>query len=78
MLRQSTSRKRNCLDNAVIENFLGLFKNALRYLQEFQFMEHYKQERIEYLDYCSNRRIKAKLRGLSYKYLFIFWASLHF
>ncbi|MCI8703352.1 MAG: IS3 family transposase, partial [Anaerotignum sp.] len=29
------------------------------YLQEFQSMEHFKRELIEYLDYYNNRRIKA-------------------
>ena len=36
-IRQSMSRKGNCLDNAVIENFFGLLKSELLYLQEFQF-----------------------------------------
>ena len=43
---QSMSRKGNCLDNAVIENFFGLLKSELLYLQEFQSMEHFKQELI--------------------------------
>ena len=63
-VRQSMSRKGNCLDNAVIENFFGLLKSELLYLQEFLSMEHFKQEFIEYLDYYNNRRIKAKLKGL--------------
>ena len=63
-IRQSMSRKGNCLDNAVIENFFGLLKSELLYLQEFQSMEHFKQELVEYLDYYNNRRIKAKLKGL--------------
>ena len=63
-VRQSMSRKGNCLDNAVIENFFGLLKSELLYLQEFQSMEHFKQELVEYLDYYNNRRIKAKLKGL--------------
>ena len=63
-IRQSMSRKGNCLDNAVIENFFGLLKSELLYLQEFHSMEHFKQELIEYLDYYNNRRIKAKLKGL--------------
>ena len=63
-IRQSMSRKGNCLDNAVIENFFGLLKSELLYLQKFQSMEHFKQELIEYLDYYNNRRIKAKLKGL--------------
>ena len=48
-IRQSMSRKGNCLDNAVIENFFGLLKSELLYLQEFQSMEHFKRELIEYL-----------------------------
>ena len=63
-IRQSMSRKGNCLDNAVMENFFGLLKSELLYLQEFQSVEHFKQELIEYLDYYNNRRIKAKLKGL--------------
>ena len=63
-IRQSMSRKGNCLDNAVIENFFGLLKSELLYLQEFHSMEHFKQELIEYLDYYNNCRIKAKLKGL--------------
>ena len=61
---QSMSRKGNCLDNAVIENFFGLLKSELLYLQNFNSMEHFKQELIAYLDYYNNRRIKAKLKGL--------------
>ena len=63
-IRQSMSRKGNCLDNAVMENFFGLLKSELLYLQEFDSMEHFKRELIEYLDYYNNRRIKAKLKGL--------------
>ena len=61
---QSMSRKGNCLDNAVMENFFGLLKSELLYLQEFISMEHFKQELIDYLDYYNNRRIKLKLKGL--------------
>ena len=63
-VRQSMSQKGNCLDNAVVENFFGLLKSELLYLQDFQSMEHFKRERVEYLDYYKNRRIKAKLKGL--------------
>ena len=63
-IRQSMSRKGNCLDNAMIENFFGLLKSELLYLQEFESMEHFKQELIEYLEYYNNHRIKAKLKGL--------------
>lgn len=63
-IRQSMSRKGNCLDNAVMENFFGLLKSELLYLQKFDSMEHFKQGLIDYLDYYNNRRIKAKLKGL--------------
>ena len=64
-IRQSMSRKGNCLDNAVIENFFGLLKSELLYLQEFDSMEQFEAELIDYLDYYNNRRSKAKLKGLS-------------
>lgn len=64
-IRQSMSRKGNCWDNAVIENFFGLPKSELLYLQEFDSMEHFKHELIAYLNYYNNRRVKAKLKGLS-------------
>ena len=63
-VRQSMSRNGNCLDNAVIENFFGLLKSELLYLQEFDSMEHFKEELVDYLDYYNNRRGKAKLKGL--------------
>ena len=63
-IRQSMSRKGNCLDNAVIENFFGLLKSELLYLQEFESMQHFQQQLINYLDYYNNHRIKQKLKGL--------------
>ena len=63
-IQQSMSNKGNCLDNAVMENFFGLLKSELLYLQEFESMDHFKQELVEYLDYYNNRRIKTKLKGL--------------
>ena len=63
-IRQSMSRKGNCLDNAVMENFFGLLKSELLYIQEFDSMEQFRQELIDYLDYYNNKRIKAKLKGL--------------
>lgn len=64
-IRQSMSRRGNCLDNAVIENFFGLLKSELLYLQDFQSMNQFRQELVDYLDYYNNRRIKTKLKGLS-------------
>ena len=63
-IRQSMSRKGNCLDNAVIENFFGLLKSELLYLQKFDSLQQFKTELVDYLDYYNNRRIKARLKGL--------------
>lgn len=63
-IRQSMSRKGNCLDNAVIENFFGLLKSELLYLLKFDSFDQFKLELFDYLDYYNNRRIKAKLKGL--------------
>lgn len=62
---QSMSRKGNCLDNAVIENFFGLLKSELLYLQEFESMDHFKEELNKYIHYYNHKRIKAKLKGKS-------------
>lgn len=63
-IRQSMSRKGNCLDNSVMENFFGVLKTELLYLQQFESMGHFKAELIDYLDYYNNRHYKAKLKGL--------------
>lgn len=62
---QSMSRKGNCLDNAVIENFFGLLKSELLYLKEFESMEHFKRELENYIYYYNHKRIKVKLKGMS-------------
>lgn len=62
---QSMSRKGNCLDNAVMENFFGLLKTELFYLQKFDTINHFIRELEEYIDYYNNKRIKIKLKGLS-------------
>ena len=61
---QSMSRKGNCYDNSVMENFFGHLKSELLYLQEFESIDHFKEELIAYIDYYNNRRIKARLKGL--------------
>ena len=63
-IKQSMSRKGNCYDNSVMENFFGHLKSELLYLQEFESLDHFKQELIDYIDYYNNRRIKTRLKGL--------------
>lgn len=64
-IRQSMSRKGNCLDNSVMENFFGLLKSELLYLREFSSVEEFRVELEKYIDYYNNKRIKNKLKGLS-------------
>ncbi len=59
------SRRGNCYDNAVMENFFGTLKSELLYTQAFESVEDFKQELAKYIDYYNNKRIKAKLKGLS-------------
>jgi len=64
-IRQSMSRKGNCLDNAVMENFIGHVKSELLYLMEFTSIAHFIDELSEYMEYYNYHRIKQKLKGLS-------------
>ena len=64
-LIQSMSRKGNCLDNAVIENFFGLLKSELLYLQKFSSISDFREELEAYLKYYNEDRIKMKLKGMS-------------
>ncbi|MBH0167666.1 IS3 family transposase [Fictibacillus sp. 7GRE50] len=64
-ITQSMSRKGNCYDNAVMENFFGILKSELLYLKEFESVEHFKLELAKYMDYYNHKRIKAKLKGMS-------------
>lgn len=64
-IRQSMSRKGNCLDNAVMENFFGIMKSELLYLHQFSDMEVFKRELRKYINYYNYDRIKLKLNGKS-------------
>lgn len=64
-IQQSMSRKGNCLDNAVMENFFGLLKSELLYLQVFENIEQFRKELIDYIEWYNKFRIKSKLKGLS-------------
>ena len=43
-IRQSMSRRGNCLDNSCFENFFGLLESELLCLQEFESIEQFKKE----------------------------------
>ncbi len=61
-IKQSMSRKGNCYDNSVMENFFGIMKSELLYYKEFENVEHFKQELKKYMEYYNTKRIKAKLK----------------
>jgi len=62
---QSMSRKGNCLDNAVIENFFGIIKSELFYLKKYDSIEQLKKEINQYIKYYNYDRIKLNLKGMS-------------
>ena len=64
-LLQSMSRKGNCLDNAVAENFFGILKTEMYHNKTFKDANELIENIKEYIDYYNNERIKLKLKGLS-------------
>ena len=62
---QSMSRKGNCLDNAIIENFFGTLKSELFYIQKFAGVEELKHQIKQYINYYNNERIKSNLNKMS-------------
>lgn len=64
-LTQSMSRKGNCLDNAVAENFFGILKTEMYHRKKFNSAEHLMKEIKDYIEYYNTKRIKVKLKGLT-------------
>lgn len=64
-LTQSMSRKGNCLDNAVAENFFALLKTEMYHGQSFADADDLIQKVASYIDYYNTKRIKVKLKGLT-------------
>jgi transposase InsO family protein len=64
-ITQSMSRKGNCLDNAVIENFFGILKSELFYLKKYDSIVQLKEEIKDYINYYNHDRIKLNLKGMS-------------
>ena len=62
---QSMSRKGNCLDNAVIENFFGTLKSEMFYTKKFKTIDELKKEIKEYINYYNHDRIRLNLKGKS-------------
>ena len=63
------SRKGNCYDNAIVENFFGTFKNESIYKETLKKGKlKYKEMKLlitEFIDYYNNKRIQEGLEFLS-------------
>ena len=62
---QSMSRKANCYDNAVMENFFGHLKEELFHHVHFLNTDALTAALHEYIRWYNNDRISTKLKGLS-------------
>ena len=62
---QSMSRKGNCHDNSVMENFFGLLKQEIYYGVIYYSYDELKSEIERYIKYYNEQRIKEKLGWLS-------------
>ena len=64
-ITQSMSRKGNCLDNSVMENFFGRLKVEMFYGEKFQTVNEFIHCLKEYIEYWNNERISLTLNGMS-------------
>lgn len=64
-ITQSMSRKGNCLDNSVMENFFGRLKTEMFFGETFSTVEEFKRKLEEYICYFNNSRVSLKLDGMS-------------
>ena len=62
---QSMSRKGNCYDNSVMENFFGLLKQEIYYGTVYYSYEELKVTIEKYIKYYNEQRIKEKLGWMS-------------
>ena len=62
---QSMSRKGNCYDNSVMENFFGVMKQEMYYGMVFYSFEELKEAIEKYIVYYNEHRIKQRLNWMS-------------
>ena len=62
---QSMSRKGNCYDNSVMENFFGIMKQEMYYGEVYYSYEELKEAIEKYIEYYNMQRIKEKLGWMS-------------
>jgi transposase InsO family protein len=54
------SRKGNCHDNSVMENFLGIMNQEMYYGMIYYNYEHLEERIDRYIKYCNKKRMKEK------------------
>ena len=64
-VRQSMSRKGNCLDNSRAECFFSIYKTELLYLNKYKTVDDFWEATHEYFKYYNNERISEKLNGMT-------------
>ena len=64
-ITQSMSRKGNCMDNGIMENFFGRLKVEMYYGEKFESPRGFIEKLEEYIHYYNNERISLKLKGMS-------------
>ena len=64
-ITQSMSRKGNCMDNGIMENFFGRLKVEMYYGEKFESPWGFIEKLEEYIHYYNNERISMKLKGMS-------------
>ncbi|MBG9244288.1 IS3 family transposase, partial [Corynebacterium belfantii] len=62
---QSMSRKANCYDNAVMENFFGHLKTEMYHGEVFGTVEEFTQAVEDYIQWYNTERIQQRLKGLT-------------
>ena len=62
---QSMSRKGNCYDNSVMENFFGILKQEMYYGNTYYSFAELKDAIERYIKYYNEKRIKEKLGWMS-------------
>ena len=67
-IRQSMSRKGNCMDNGAMENFFGRLKVEMFYGEHFETVDEFINCLKEYIHYYNNERIVSKLKMSPVKY----------
>lgn len=66
------SRKGDCLDNSIMENFFSILKQEIYYGRQFNSFDELETTIIEYITYYNTKRIKKELNWnspISYRLL---------